>query len=383
MKKPLSLLLLALVLILSSCIQMPPSKAVSSEESGAPSQSVTATDAPPTVDFSDPAAVSLNFLQNNSHAVVDCSSREYSYAEMEADLAALANAYPSRFSYRSFGRSVAGRELYVGVLGNPNASRQVVVSAGLHGREYLTPLLVMKQLEFYLTYYDAGHYDGIPYATLFEEICFYVIPMNNPDGIMLSQEGISSLTDPSLRNTVEAIYYSDLSAGLTSQTNINKYLQYWKSNACGVDLNRNFDALWKEYYNYSLPSFAQYKGPSAASEPETQATVSLIESLSNPLAVLCVHSQGEVIYFNCGQEKSLLDATAAFVEVLSDRTAYEIVTDQNNDASLSDWCALEKGLISVTLETGSGICPLDLDKFEPMWRDNFDLLPLTAAYFRK
>ena len=381
MKKPLSLVLaLLLPLSLASCIQVPSEENALTQ--GQDLRTEAASTAPERPDILEFPSNALEFLQT-SNAVVDCSSREYSYSEMEADLAELAKAHPSRFSYRSFGQSVAGRELYVGVLGNPNATRQVVISAGLHGREYLTPLLVMKQLEFYLTYYDVGQYNGIPYATLFEEICFYVIPMNNPDGIMLSQEGISSLTDPALRNAVEAIYYSDLSTGLTSQTNINKYLQYWKSNARGVDLNRNFDALWEEYYNYSLPSFAQYKGPSAASEPETRATVALIESLSNPLAVLCIHSQGEVIYWNCGQESSLADATLKFVEVLSTRNGYKIIEDQNNDASLSDWCALKKGLISVTLETGSGLCPLDLDKFEPIWTDNFDLLPLTAAYFLK
>lgn len=382
MKKPLSILLsLLLCLSLASCIQIPQGDAVT--EKAQESETDAPVNPPALKDFSDPSAVALAFLQEPNGAIVDCSEREYSYAELQADLTALAEAHPTRFSYRSFGKSVAGRELYVGILGNPNAKKQVLVSAGLHGREYLTPLLVMKQLEFYLTYYDVGHYDGIPYATLFDEVCFYVIPMNNPDGIMLSQEGISSLTDPDLRKTVESIYYSDLSAGLTSQTNINKYLQYWKANARGVDLNRNFDALWEKYYNYSLPSFAQYKGPSAASEPETQATAALTESLSNPVAVLCIHSQGEVIYWNCGQENSLLDATLKFVEALSDRTGYEIITERNNDASFSDWCALKKDLIAVTLETGLGFCPLDLDKFEPMWKDNFDLLPLTAAYFFK
>ena len=382
MKKPLSILLsLLLCLSLASCIQIPQGDAVT--EKAQESETDAPVNPPALKDFSDPSAVALAFLQEPNGAIVDCSEREYSYAELQADLTALAEAHPTRFSYRSFGKSVAGRELYVGILGNPNAKKQVLVSAGLHGREYLTPLLVMKQLEFYLTYYDVGHYDGIPYATLFDEVCFYVIPMNNPDGIMLSQEGISSLTDPDLRKTVESIYYSDLSAGLTSQTNINKYLQYWKANARGVDLNRNFDALWEKYYNYSLPSFAQYKGPSAASEPETQATAALTESLSNPAAVLCIHSQGEVIYWNCGQESSLADATLKFVEALSDRTGYEIITERNNDASFSDWCALKKDLIAVTLETGLGFCPLDLDKFEPMWKDNFDLLPLTAAYFFK
>ncbi len=382
MKKPLSLFLaLLLMLTFVSCIQAPQdslSTTVSTE-----TKSEEKPDPPSTELFSDPDAVAQSFLYDAQNALVDCSKREYSYTEMQADLQALASAYPNRFSYRSFGKSVAGRELYVGILGNPNATSQVFVSAGLHGREYLTPLLVMKQLEFYLEYYNTGHYNGIPYATLFDQICFYIVPMSNPDGIMLSQEGISSLSDSALRNKVEAIYHSDLAAGITSQTTINKYLQYWKSNANGVDLNRNFDALWEEYYNYNLPSAAQYKGPEAASEPETKAMVALIESLSNPVAVLCIHSQGEVLYWNCGQEEALLNDTLVFTQAVSESNGYKVVEKQNNDASLSDWCALKKGLIAITVETGLGFCPLDLDKFPPMWQDNFDLLAMTAAYFMK
>lgn len=374
MKLRVLLCLLALLLGLTSCISSAPPVVSPTQESP--------TSTEPPLSFTDPADAAALFL-SSPKGIVDCSAREYSYAEMEADLAALASAYPTRFSYRSFGRSVAGRELYVGVLGNPNAQKQVLVSAGIHGREYLTPLLAMKQLEFYLTYYDVGSYNGIPYVDLFERVCFYVVPMSNPDGIMLSQEGISSISDPALRAVVEGVYHSDFNAGLTRQTNINSYLQYWKANASGVDLNRNFDALWEEYYNYNLPSFAQYKGPTAASEPETRALVALTESLSNPVAVLCIHSQGEVLYWNCGQSEALLQSTLQFTRALAARNGYEIIEEKNNDASFSDWCALEKGLIAVTLETGLGICPLDLDKFPPIWQDNYDLLPLTAAYFRE
>ena len=323
------------------------------------------------------------FFENVKTAVVDHSKREYSYAEMEVDLAALAQAYPTRFSYRSFGQSVVGRELYVAVLGNPNAKKQILVSAGIHGREYLTPVLVMKQIEFYLYYYNVGEYNGIPYRTLFENCCFYIVPMTNPDGIMLSQAGLDSLTDAALREKVRAVYNADFSKGYTSQTDIDEYLKYWKANANGVDLNRNFDALWEQYRaGEREPCHKNYKGPSAASEPETLALVTLTESLSNVQAVLCIHSQGEVLYWDCGQEKDLLDRTLAFTTAVSDRNGYEIVEERNNDASYSDWCALEKGLIAITVETGKGTCPLFIDKFEAMWFDNFDLLPLSAAYFR-
>ena len=110
--------------------------------------------------------------------------------------------------------------------------------------------------------------------------------------------------------------------------------------------------------------------------------VALTEALTNIQAVLCIHSQGEVLYWDCGQEKALLDRTLTFTEAVADRNGYYIVEEQNNDASYSDWCALKKGLIAITVETGVGTCPLFIDKFEAIWFDNFDLLPLSAEYFQ-
>lgn len=316
--------------------------------------------------------------------VVDSSKREYSYDEMCDDLAELAQVYPNRFTYESIGRSVAGREIWAVCLGNPNAPRQILVSAGIHGREYLTPLLAMKQLEFYLRYYETGAYNGIRYTELFDTCAFYIVPMSNPDGIMLSQAGLDSLTDETLRQTVRSVYESDRRKGYTSQTDIDEYLKYWKANARGVDLNRNYDALWENYRDGEPePCHKNYKGPSAASEPETRALVSLTESLSNPAAVLCIHSQGEVLYWDCGQPEPLRTATRAFTAAVAESTGYEMIYEVNNDASLSDWCALNRGLIAITVETGKGSCPLFIDKFTAIWFDNYDLLPLSAYYFRE
>ncbi len=371
-------LCLALLLTLPSCIRAKEEPGASTVAAATTVATTAATAPPPPVDFSDPEALSAAFLKGG---VVDCSDRKYAYSEMCQDLIELQALYPTRFSYESFGKSVAGRELYVCRLGDPNASRQVLVSAGLHGREYLTPILVMKQMEFMLYYESAGSFDGVNYSRMMDDICYYVVPMSNPDGIMLSQEGIGSIQDPALRDKIYSIYYSDFQAGLTGQDTVNGYLQYWKANANGVDLNRNFDALWEQYYNYSKPSFAQYKGPSPASEPETQALVRLTDSLTNLLAVLCIHSQGEVLYWDCGQTETLREDTRALTQAISALNGYRPVNDVNNDASYSDWCALERNLIAITVETGSGLCPLDTEKFPPIWQDNYDLLAMVGAYF--
>ncbi|MBQ9132017.1 MAG: peptidase [Clostridia bacterium] len=383
MKRILIWLLAATVLLTAtSCISIVPDSP--NETVGDSTQSTTQPQNPPVGDdlptWYDADTNAMNFWEGAE--IVDCSKREYSYTEMEEDLRLLAEKHPTRFSYSAIGSSLDGREIYVGVLGNPNAEKQILVSAGIHGREYLTPLLVMMQLEFYLTYYDNGNYQGVPYATLFDQYCFYVVPMTNPDGIMISQQGISALRDPALRTIVEQVYRKDFADGMTSQTEIDSYLQYWKANAAGVDLNRNFDALWAEYKEgMGRPCHATYKGPTPNSEPETRAMIELTESLSNVMAVLCIHSQGEVLYWNCGQEGRLAEDTLAFTQAVSNRCGYTVKLEKNNDASFSDWCALERDLIAVTVETGVGLCPLDYEKLIPIWQEHYDLLPLTAFYF--
>ena len=383
------LLLLALTVSVTACIQLKPTKtpesdSESSEADVSESDTETDTDVPvvSVPDWVDAYTNAADFFADTENTVVDSTKREYSYEEMVSDLEILAERYPNHFSYRSFGKSVAGRDLYVAVLGNPDAEHQIMVSAGLHGREYLTPLLVMKQMEFYLTFYENGECNGVSYSELFENCCFYMVPMSNPDGIMLSQAGIESLADTALQETVRAIYEDDFRKDYTSQTDIDEYLKFWKANANGVDLNRNFDSLWENYRaGEKEPCHKSYKGPAAASEPETRALAELTDSLENIAAVICIHSQGEVLYWNCGQDSLLSAATRNFTEMVADRNGYDPINEQNNDASYSDWCALERGLIAITVETGKGTCPLFIDKFEAMWFDNFDLLPLSALYF--
>ncbi len=318
-------------------------------------------------------------LKRPTGGVVDVSEATYSYDDMTEDLRILSGIYSDIFSYRVIGQSVAGRNLYVAILGNPNAPRQIFVTAAIHAREYMTSMLVMKQIEFYLSHMRIGGYKNSSYAELFSQFCFYIVPMVNPDGVMLSQEGLSSLPNEEMKQTIRDIYRTEKH----SYTDFDLYLSHWKANANGVDLNRNYDAKWEEYNKADAPQSYQYKGPSPESEPETKAIVALVNSLSNPVCSLCIHSQGEVIYWNCGQTGMNRTESAHLATITANSNGYRIISEQNNDASLSDWCVLEKGIPTITVETGNRQCPLPIEQFADIWMDNYDLWALVAEdYWR-
>ncbi len=383
----LLLLLSVLCLLLSSCLQIPVGGPTPTQPATQGSVTAALPSEEATRPYWDPArpvwndtqltAAAQSILAAPSAGIVDVSNARYTYYAMQADLDALSKLYPALFSYRSIGKSVAGRDIYLAVLGNPNAPRRILVSAGIHGREYMTSQLTMKQLEFYLANYAVGTCQGIPYATLFEECCFYVLPMTNPDGVMISQDGVNSLPNEALRQQLLGFFERN-----TEYKNQELYFSHWKANANGVDLNRNYDAKWQSYAGATSPQAWQYKGPSPASEPETRAVVGLINSLPNLQAVLCIHSQGEVLYWNCGQPDP--DRTLRLTEAISQLNGYEVIMKQSNDASLSDWCELEKSVPAVTVEIGkvSGNLLLPTEEFPKVWTANFNLLPYVAAYYR-
>ncbi len=292
---------------------------------------------------------------------------KYSYSDMEQDIRELQAQYGSRMTVNVIGTSLDGRNLYEIVVGNQNAGKHVMIQGAIHGREYMTPLLVMKQLETALAQYDTGRYGGISYASLFDRAAVHFLPMVNPDGVSISQFGLQGIRSPELRQTIEEAYRKDLEEGRT-EASLDRYLDYWKANGRGVDLNSNFDAGWEGLNDLGHPSYAGYKGPSACSEPESMALANLANRYQWSL-VLNYHSMGEVIYWDYEGNK-VQEQSAELSELVAGITGYRQIASSGG-GGYKDWLQIKESPVpSITVEVGSVACPMPRSEWARVWPQN-------------
>lgn len=322
-------------------------------------------------------------IQNKD--IVDISKAEYSYDEMVEDLSLLNYRYKGKINIYIIGKTYDKRNIYEVIIGNENAKNHVLIHAGIHGSEYLNCLIIMKQLEYYLKSYDTGSYKGISYKTLFEKTAFHIVPMANPDGVTISQFGIDKINDLNLRKCIEECYKKDLQDNYTNDC-YKDYLRKWKSNARGVDLNRNFDASWGSIHQSLHPSFKNYKGDIYESELEAQALVKLTKKY-NFTATISYHSSGDLIYWDykdsanrseCSNLADVAEKVTGYQKALSDTNYSNVVS-----GGYKDWASSQKGnaIPSITIESGSGTCPLEISEFDDIFKKNLDIWAAYGYYF--
>lgn len=316
------------------------------------------------------------FTETVSNPVVTVVEK-YSYDQMEKDIQALSSRYGSKMQTNVFGTTLDGRNLYEIVLGNPDAQKHILIHAGIHAREYMTPLLVMKQLEYGLEFYETGSFEGQPLSNILDKVAIHYVPMANPDGVGLSQFGISYIRSEELRQAIQQCYADDLALGRT-QAAFEHYLLYWKANARGVDLNQNFPANWELVNSSSLPSYATYKGTSALSEPESLALANLTNSRSWAAAI-SYHSMGEVIYWDY-EGNQQYQASKELVDLVAAQTGYR-PAGSSGHGGYKDWTQIKENPIpGLTIETGNVACPLPLSQYERIWHQNKMVWAAVAKY---
>lgn len=127
--------------------------------------------------------------------------------------------------------------------------------SGVHGREYPSTELVSRWAESLIDVYGTN----ADTTALLDYTEIHMVVQANPDG----------------RQVAEAVATRSALRG----KNLNPHGSTCSDGNSGVDLNRNFPFGWGLDGSDAGPCQEQYRGPSAASEPEVQAIMSYCKSI--------------------------------------------------------------------------------------------------------
>ena len=319
--------------------------------------------------------------------IVATDSVLYTYDMVMRDIYFLKQRYPDLCEIIKLGTTADGRDIIDVAVGSKTASKDVIIQYSMHAREYINTLLGMKQLEELLKGMQSGaEYNGIPYSTILQDVRLHIIPLMNPDGVTISQLGFDGINSETIRADLNKIWATDNEAG-RGDVNLAAYTSTWKANALGVDLNRNYDTLWEDagVGGTTEPSSARYPGPFAHSENETVALLALEEAV-NCSAQIAYHSEGDLIFWNYGVEGDLYAKDEQLAQVVAATTGYPLestVTSNQSTSGCSDYFIRELGVPSITIETGTGDCPIGIDQWDGIWSRNAQVLPAVAELFTR
>ena len=219
------------------------------------------------------------------------------------------------------GKSRLGRNIYALKIGN--GSPVGLAQYALHGREWITAKLALWHITI-----------GITTGS------FWTIPLSNPDGALLSEIGLPSVTSPRLRRRLIAY-------------NCGENFSLWKANAVGVDLNVNFDARWGTgAKNTRVAGSENYVGPRPFSEPESRALAQFTLQV-RPQFTVSYHTKGEEIYWYFHQSLRTCSVDKRLAMALSRSTGYPLRHAKNSVGGYKDWCIQRCKIPSFTIEAGA------------------------------
>ena len=198
------------------------------------------------------------------------------------ELLQVADEHPGIAEAVTIGRSVQGKPITAvrvsqGVSKLKDGKRPAVIYQGTqHAREWITPEMVRRLLHHYVD----GYGDDAELTRIINTTDLWFVPVVNVDGYDFTFTGSNRLWRKNLRD-------NDESGVLDGQD--------------GVDLNRNFPFKWGYDNEGSSDVFTSetYRGPSAGSEPETQAQIGLFDRV-RPKYAINWHSAGQLLLYGVG-----------------------------------------------------------------------------------
>lgn len=245
------------------------------------------------------------------------------------------------------GKSWFHRNIYAVKKGS---SRPVgIVQCAIHAREKSSAYLAIEQ-------YLYGRITGS---------CWF-IPLMNPDGALLTEQGVLSAAE-NKREFLTALQP-------------NGDFSLWKANGRGVDLNVNFNAgFGKGRQNVFSPASENYVGGYPCSEAETKALRAFTNKI-RPDYTVSYHTKGEEIYFEYGQTGKRLERDLFLANLIAETTGYRIKKTTDSHGGYKDWCILKHKIPSFTIEVGSDdlIHPISKDDMYPSLEKNRQVIEILS-----
>lgn len=196
----------------------------------------------------------------------------HTYAEIDAELHALAASHPQLAQVSSIGKSIENRDLWAIKISDNVASNEgeviVTLLGGHHAREWISidvPFLIAEHL---LEEYDSD----ATIKSLVDNAEIWIVPLVNPDG---HQHSVTSarLWRKNRRNNGDGTF--------------------------GVDLNRNYEHEWGGPGSSGNTFSEIYRGTAPFSEPETQAVRDFLQQ-NPPKALISYHSYSQLVLYPWG-----------------------------------------------------------------------------------
>lgn len=285
-------------------------------------------------------------------------SAEYGPRQLAADIHRLQACYPF-LKAGIIGRSVMGKPIAALAIGE--GKRSLHVNASFHANEWITSLVLMTFLEDYCRAVGGGiPIRGYDSRKLLERTQLWLVPMVNPDGVELAQEGVMS-GHPFGCDLIRWNRYSD------------RFFR-WKANVRGVDLNDQFPAHWEEECarrGKEGPGPRDYPGPAPLAEPEAAAMAAFTDRKAFDM-VIALHTQGQEIYWNYRDCEP--DGAGELAERLGRASGYRPVKLHGSDAGYKDWFIQRFRKPGFTVECGIGVNPLPLAQADDIYDDVAPLL---------
>ncbi len=284
----------------------------------------------------------------------DTTEAVFDYEKSKSMTEKLSREYPFLCT-QVVGRTCLGRGIIAFSLGS-NKNR-VLLAGGFHGSEWLTSLVLFRFIErLCKSIEEKEPLCSVDISRAFGELGVMIIPCVNPDGAEIAIHGAQGAK--SARRFVESIKCENYSK--------------WNANAMGVDINHNFNAGWEtlrqmeEEKGISKPSPRQFGGYKAESEAETKALTRLCR-LVPFRQVMAVHSQGEELYWQYGDETP--SQSRMMAKILADSCSYELVENSGlaSHGGFKDWFISEFSRPGFTLEIGKGENPLPAEELDSIY----------------